>query len=368
MYKHIRRITAIAVFAAMIPVIVFSLLTEKKENGKKPRASFPSLYDGSLSEDISKEAADHLVLRDKMMSFHTKLVEKFGGRIVNGVYMDKERLLDAEMSVHITDPSAADRINAFARKYNGTVYIAAVPSSAGVYGESMPDYLLSNPESQQISSLYDSLDSSIRRIDAYNILKMLKDNYIYFRNDTKWTSYGAYCIYRTVIQKLGFLPTSYDKYTIRHVTDEFRGNLYKRTLYSDTRADILDIYEYPDGAEVESCMAVYRNGLESEKALYDMDMLESSDMYNMYLGEPEAVIEIETSVNNQRKLLVIKDSYADCFIPFLTQQYSRITVVSPQYMNGSLSDYIDISEYEQTLILFGIENAGDPALFSGIIQ
>ena len=172
---------------------------------------------------------------------------------------------------------------------------------------------------------------------------------VFFRNDTKWTSYGAYCIYRTVIQKLGFLPTSYDKYTIRHVTDEFRGNLYDRTLYSDTRADILDIYEYPDGAEVESCMAVYRNGLESEKALYDMDMLESSDMYNMYLGEPEAVIEIETSVNNQRKLLVIKDSYADCFIPFLTQQYSRITVVSPQNMNGSLSDYIDISEYEQTL-------------------
>ena len=119
---------------------------------------------------------------------------------------------------------------------------------------------------------------------------------------------------------------------------------------------------------MESCTAVYKNGLVHEINFYDMDMLESGDMYGMYLGKPEAVIEIETSVNNQKRLLVIKDSYADCFIPFLTQHYSRITVVSPEYMDGSLKDRIDTSEYEQTLILFGIENAGNSALFSGIAQ
>lgn len=368
MDKHIRKITAAAVLAVIGIFLLSSLLNGNSKVKKIKDVSLSSWYNGSLSDNVSEYAAGHAVMRDKMRSFHAKLAEKIGGRIVNGVYIGKDRLLDAEMSEHDVEPTAADRINAFARKYDGTVYIAAIPSSSGIYGEIMPEYLLGNPESQQIDQLYDSLDNSVRRIDAYNILKMLKDNYIYFRSDTKWTSYGAYCIYRTVIQKLGFLPITYDKYTIRHVKDDFRGNLYERTLYSDTIADIIDIYEYPEGESVKACSAVYKNGLSQETELYDMNMLENGYMYDMYLGKTEGVIEIETSLKNQRKLLVIKDSYADCFIPFLTQHYSRITVVSPQYLKGNLDEYIDTSEYEQTLILFGIENAGDPALFSGITQ
>ena len=150
-------------------------------------------------------------------------------------------------------------------------------------------------------------------------------------------------------------------------TDNFRGNLYNRTLYTDIMADMLDIYEYPDGAQVQSCMAMDKNGISHEINLYDMNMLESSYMYNMYMGAPEAVVQIETDVNNQRKLLVIKDSYADCFIPFLTQHYSKITVISPQYLDGKLSDYVDLSGYEQTLMLFGIENAGDTRHFQRLI-
>ena len=371
MDKYIRKLTAVILFAVIISVLVLSFVTGKNDNEKRtarPRTTLSSIYDGSYFAELMKNTSDNIAFRDKMMRFHAMLNVKFGGNTVNGVYIDKERLLDAEMSEREADPTIADRINAFARKYDGTLYIAAIPSSSGVYGDIMPDYLLSDPESQQISRLYDALDNGIRRIDAYNILKMLKDNYIYFRNDTKWTSYGAYCIYRTVIQKLGFLPTPYDKYTIRHVTDDFRGNLYSRTLYSDTMADILDIYEYPDGAKIESCSAVYKNGLAYEKEFYDMGKLDSDYMYNMYLGDPEAVIEIETSVNNERKLLVIKDSYADCFIPFLTQHYSRITVVSPQYMKDPLSEHIDISDYQQTLLLFGIENSGDSSLFSEILK
>ena len=369
MEKHIKKITAAAVLVMIAITGILTLLDGDSERGEvSPEMTLSSVYDGSFSKNVTSDSAEKLIFREKMISFRSKLVERFGGRIVNGVYIGKDRLLDAEMSEHTTEPSAADRINAFARKYNGTVYIAAIPSSSGVYGEIMPDYLLSDPESQKITRFYDQLDSSIRRIDAYNILKMLKDNYIYFRTDTKWTSYGAYCIYRTVIQKLGFQPITYDKYTIRHVTDDFCGNLYQRTLYPDISADILDIYEYPDGVEVRSCVAADKNGLTHEIELYDMDMLETSNMYDMYLGAPEAVVEIETNINNQRRLLVIKDSYADCFIPFLTQHFSKITVISPEYMDGQISDYINISDYEQTLILFGIENSGESALFSGILQ
>ena len=204
--------------------------------------------------------------------------------------------------------------------------------------------------------LYEILDNGIRKIDAYNILKMMKESYIYFRNDTKWTSYGAYCVYKTVIQKLGFIPTSYDKYTVEHVNDKFRGTLYNRTFSKKPKADVLDKYVYFDGAEVLSCERIQSDGTSSEGELIDMSRLSSSDMYSMYLGEDIPVLKIKTSAQSEKKLLVIKDSYADCFIPFLTQHYSEITVVSSDILEGSLSEFVDVNEYPQTLFMFGIEN------------
>ena len=366
--KKQKKLVAV-VFFALSAVFGLSAVvpSDRQKSGNNNKQG---LKDTIFTEDIGKymisRAAEKMPMREKWLKIDSSLRTHIGERIVNGVYIGEERLLDTGFSERKEISEAAECINSFASGYNGTLYIAAVPSSSGVYGDILPEYLLGDTENQQISRLYDSLGSNIRKIDAYNILKMLKDNYIYYRNDTKWTSYGAYCVYRTVIQKLGFQPTAYDKYTIRHVADNFRGSLYARTLASDTMADLIDIYEYPDGAQVISCMTANENGHIHECSFYDMDKLSSGDMYKMYLGEEAPVIEIETNVNNERRLLVIKDSYANCFIPFLTQHFNRITVVSPEYMEGPLSENIDVSEYEQTLMLFGVENTDRPELFSCI--
>ena len=244
--------------------------------------------------------------------------------------------------------------------------MVAVPTSSGVYRERLPEYLDDYRESQQISDFYDKLNKDIKRIDAYNILKMLNSNYIYYRSDTKWTSYGAYCVYRTVIQKLGFLPTTFDKYSIRHVTSDFRGNLYNRSLCTSVKPDIMDFYYCSGGAEVLSCTGVGKDKTIVSKRIYDEQQLESDYLYNAYLGESIPLLRIKTSVNNERKLLVIKDSYADCFIPFLTQHYSEIDVLSPELLDGSASDFVDFDKYEQTLFLFGIENLSDSSIFASL--
>ena len=260
----------------------------------------------------------------------------------------------------------AEIFDSFARNYDGMVYFAAIPTSAGVYGDVLPGHIVRQTESQQINALYYAMDSDIRKIDAYNILKMLKDNYIYYRNDTKWTSYGAYCVYKTVIQKLGFQPNSYDKYSIEHVTDNFRGNLYNRTLSRRPKADIMDIYEYHNGAEVTSCIVVRRDGINAEGQIFDREKLETGDKYSMYLGDAVPIMRITTSANTDKKLLVIKDDFGDCFVPFLLQHYSEITVVDPSVMSGKLSDYVNADDYGQTLFLFGTDSLSDREMMSKI--
>lgn len=370
------KITAILTLVFISVFSVFTFFGKKKEfsvDENRPLAASPTvkaaeLYDGRTAERLDSYVTDHFAGRSRWLVGSTLMQKELSESIVNGVYVSRERLINAESDLKSEPASSADIFDSFAENYSGMVYFAAIPTSAGVYGDVLPSHITGRSESQQISDLYEALDGDIRKIDAYNILKMLKDNYIYYRSDTKWTSYGAYCVYKTVIQKLGIIPTTYDKFSIEHVTDSFRGNLYNRTMSKAPRADIMDIFEYREGAEVTSCIVVRRDGINAEGKIFDKSRLETGDMYSMYLGEPVPVMRITTSANTDKKLLVVKDSFADCFIPFLLQHYSEITVVDPSVMSGGMSKYVDADEYEQTLFLFGIDSLGDRKMLSKIIE
>ncbi|MDE6833093.1 MAG: hypothetical protein K2J39_02425 [Ruminococcus sp.] len=368
------KITAFIILTILIAGFIFTLTGKKddfslKENRNLatfPEISFSALTDGSYGKQLNQYITDHFFRREKWVSAQADINSYTGGKIINGVYMDSNRLLDTEVSSREISKKNIEAVNKFFGNYIGTAYFTAIPTTSGIYGDKLPEYLMTNPERNQIDFLYDNLTDGIRTIDTYNILRMLSDNYIYYRNDTRLTSYGAYYVYKTVIQKLGFRPSSYDKYTINHITSDFRGNLYNRCLYNGTKSDILDIYSYSVGAEVTSCTAYCNNGMTYRKTLNDEKFLESGDMYRMYLGTEEPFIRIKTSVNNEKKLLLIKDSYADCFIQFLIQHYSEIAVISPEHMEKPLSSFINPDNYEQTLFLFGIESMDNENLFDFI--
>ena len=337
--------------------------SENRKLAKLPEISISSLNDGSFSQKLGEYVTDHFPARERLTALDAKIEAQLSESIVNGVYVGNDMLLDIGASEKGDMEKSAEEINKFSAAYKGAAYFVCVPTSAGVYGETLPPYIEKNSESRQIASLYSTLGTDIRKIDAYNILKMLNDSYIFYRSDSKWTSYGAYCVYRTVIQKLGFSPTAYDKYTIDHVEDDFRGNLYHRSRYSGVKADIMDIYRCADGAGVLSCTGRDERGNIFSRSLYDRSRLDSSYKYDMYLGEPLPLVKIRTKVNNDRKLLVVTDRFGACFIPFLTQHYSEIAVVMPSEMSGSVRKMIEPDKYEQTLFLFGIDSMTDSSIF-----
>ena len=240
--------------------------------------------------------------------------------------------------------------------------MAAVPTATGVYGNLLPEHLRSDTEKAQISRFCDHISTGVRRIDTYTLLKTLSDQNIYYNTDSRWTCYGAYCVYRTVIQKLGFIPISYGRYSISHVTDEYLGDLYRRAMCKRCRSDILDVYTISDGAEITECTGMDNQGIVTEKQLFDREAAKGQEKYQLYLGEPLPLIRISTTVSNERKLLVIGDSFADCFIPFLTQHYSEIVYFRPKYASRQLTSFLDPDDYEQTLLLMGIDTLSEGSI------
>ncbi|MBQ9139464.1 MAG: hypothetical protein IJX61_02505 [Ruminococcus sp.] len=356
--KLAEKITALAVMTAITAASAAAVF-----NGNFFRnmadISSEKLLEGGFADELAEKTADSFPFAKELRAVAAEIGAKAGEPVVNRVYISEDRLLSAdEYSLSAADNCTA-AVNAFSAGYEGAVYFTAVPTSTGIYGDSLPSYLLPVTEKQLTERIYEGMSSDIRKIDAYTILKNLSENYIYYRSDTKWTSYGAYCVYRTVIQKLGFIPVPYDKYAIHHVTDSYRGNLYNCTGYMESRADILDIYEYDDGTEIISCTGIDSQGVSHEISLYDMEAAESENPYDLYLGEPMEFVEIKTTVNNEKALLVIGDETADCFIPFLTKHYSEIAIASADNFEQVLEKYTDTKKYEQTLFILGMEHIAE---------
>ena len=352
-------ITAILVCGFVLLITAATALNIIKGGIALPGSGISALLsDGSFVRSISSGFTDSFTERLEWISADARIGSALGESIVNGVYMTDERLLDAENTPKKAFPGTASAVLGFAERYDGAVYFAAIPTSAGVYGELLPEYLSTlstNTEKQVIDELYSQLETGVRKIDAYNILKMVSDNYIYFRTDNKWTGYGAYCVYRTVVQKLGFQPIAYDKYTIEHLTDSFCGELYSKTRYMKCKPDIIDIYEYTGGAEVTECTAIDSDGREYSCELYDRSAAQGEDMYNIYPGAVSAYFRIKTTVTNDRRLLVIGDDFAPAFLPFLVQHYNEIVMLSPEKISGGITQYADPDDFEQTLFLFGAD-------------
>ena len=78
-----------------------------------------------------------------------------------------------------------------------------------------------------------------------------------------------------------------------------------------------------------------------EIGLYFPEFLKEKDKYSYFLGGNSPLIKIRCDHRGEaaergRTLLVIRDSYANCFIPFLTDEYDKILAVDFRYFKGGL--------------------------------
>lgn len=124
-----------------------------------------------------------------------------------------------------------------------------------------------------------------------------------------------------------------DHYEIRTVTDAFEGTIQSK-LGIHTVTDSIDLYL----AEGDPFYTVQKNGSEEvDYSIYDYSALDTNDKYAVFLAVI-ALVKISTRAKADRRFLVIQDSYAHCFLPFLFEDASEIDVVDLRYYNQKLSE------------------------------
>ena len=92
------------------------------------------------------------------------------------------------------------------------------------------------------------------------------------------------------------------------------------------------------------------------RALYDTSFLSVKDKYSMFLGGQQALGVVRTPNADKPKLLIVRDSYTDSLVPFLTPHFSEIHLIDLRYYHQSLQDYIAQNEIDQALVLYSVPN------------
>ena len=318
-----------------------------------PELTADNVLSGKFMTETENYTSDQILLRDFWTGTRSALQRLEGRQDISGTYLGADGRYFAKVTDDTFDWDNYQKnltaVEAFFAANSGKACtVLMVPSPAGVLGAELPANAPYYDEDRAFSMLEERLGETFA--DTRTALAGAADPY--YHTDHHWTTAGAQAAYGVWAAATGHTARSY---TLTQAADSFRGTLYSKVLLPDSAYDAVDYC--PDITIVSAdCDGTERD------SLYDLTALQKKDKYDLFLGGNYAKAVIRTGTENGKHLLVIKDSFANCFVPFLTGDYETITMVDLRYCREKLQPLAD--EADDILVLYEITNfAADGNLF-----
>ena len=215
------------------------------------------------------------------------------------------------------------------------VYCMAVPVGGDFY---LPNNINKNNEIKFIDALYASLVNGVIPIRAYESLKPHYKEYLQFNTDHHWTGRAAYYAYEAFCNTIGISQVPMEKLN-RKVIKGFLGTLYYYTLSPELKnnKDSVEYFKIP----YETKTVYYtKNSTTPVKGNLYAESARGGNSYGVFLGGDFPLIKIVSSIKNNKKILVLKDSYGNAFVPYLASHYEEIYVIDYRYYEGGVKNLV----------------------------
>ena len=180
-----------------------------------------------------------------------------------------------------------------------------------------------------------------------------KDQYLYYNTDHHWTTDGAYLAYQEFCRQQGLTPFDTAAHQAVEV-EKFYGTSYSSSRYWNAQPDTITYYALPNPLTVWNVSPTGQLSQLSTGDMYDYSKFEVYDKYAAFMRGNNGYSTIEG--DGEGSILVIKDSYANCFIPFLTANYEKIGVVDLRNYNLSVDRLMESEGYEKVLLLYNFQS------------
>lgn len=366
--RNYSKVIIVMFFAYVGVMIILNILTpvktfsseENRELQAMPKFSFVKFKSGEFTKQFEGYIADQFPKRDFFVGVKSKSEMLLGKKENNNVYKGKDGYLIQKFS-HNDEKAVKQKItaiNSFFKKLdNVNKYFLLAPNSIEVLKDKLPFDAPAQSEVSYINEIKKALIGDVKFVDVYNTLNSKKEEYIYYKTDHHWTTDGAYYAYEKFCEDAQIAKQGKDEFNIKTVTKDFYGTSYSKGGFKEVEPDRIKIYE---PKEKLNCTVQYLDTKITSNTFYSMKSLKEKDKYAMFFGGNHSLLKITTGVKNNKKLLVIKDSYANSFVPFLTSDYSEIYMVDLRYYDDSASELVKSNKINNVLFLYNTSTfAGD---------
>ena len=326
---------------------------ENRMLATKPKFRLSSLISGDYDEKFEAYMDDQFVGRDMWRKLKVTVDRIGGSRLENGVYIGTNGQLLEQIEVADENHLAANikAIKSFSESQSKIpVRMMLVPDAANVLNHSLPSLAKPEDQTQMFSMVRKDLGDSVEWIDVSTELNKHKTEKIYYKTDHHWTTLGAFYAFQAAAPSLGIDGDLSGKYVSYTVSDSFNGMLASKSGVNLGEKEQIDIY-VPTEEDTDLIVDYVDEGKRST-SLYDSSKLKEKDQYTVFLGGNSSLLDIRTVSTSTKRLLLVKDSFANSFIPFLTPYYREIVVVDPRYYSGTINDLMDSYRISEVLFLY----------------
>ena len=205
-----------------------------------------------------------------------------------------------------------------------------------------------------------AVTGNVNFVNLKNVFLEHAKEYLFFRSDHHWTHRGAYYAYSEFIKSVGMTPVPIDTFEKKILNDGYIGSMYNYTgddrvgrffdtveAYSPTKACTMKIF-FSDGScsETDTCI------------------MKGYSTYVAFICGDNPYTVINVPENPQDKsVLVIKDSFGNAFVTYLTEHYGNIVVIDPRHADMNLHSFYDNYQFDDIVFVVNSSSANTQAWY-----
>ena len=327
---------------------------ERRPLEQFPKVNSQTILQGSFMQDFEDYTLDQFPLRDTFRSlkalFHTNVLQQLDN---NEIFIRDGYA--AKINYPINSDSLAYAAEKFGYLYHtylqdsqGRIFLAVVPDKGVYIGET------SGYPGVDYGAFVEELALQMPYAQVIDLKQALtlED---YYRTDTHWRQEKLLPVAKGICRALGVTPPKEADFTPVALERPFYGVYYgQAALPMDAETMYILQSDLLDGCLVtnhENCKpqkdgegnVTFDHSKCEKSAVYNLNLLENPDMYDIFLSGMQGIVEIENpNASTDKELIVFRDSFGSSLTPLLLQSYAKVTVLDIRYVSSySLQGLVD---------------------------
>lgn len=352
--KKIRIFGAAMVAALWLGVALFAWVkpaqdisdAERRPLQQFPELSVQTLLDGKFMSKFEDYTLDQFPLRDGFRQakslFHYYVL---GQKDNNGIFLEDGYAAKLEYPLNETSVTRA------LEKFQGIYEAYLKDTGSAVFTAVVPDKCYYLQDKGYLTMDYEKLFDLVQQGMPYASYVDLTDTLAledYYKTDTHWRQERILETAQRLCEALGVAQPESDEFTAVALERLFYGVYYGQAALP-MAAETMYLLE---NENLMDCVVTnHETGKTSQ--VYDLEKLDSRDLYDVFLSGAVALQTIENPhAATDRELVVFRDSFGSSIIPLLISDYAKVTVVDIRYVASTMLDQLVDFHGQDVLFLY----------------